>query len=38
LQVLNHEGNLIPELVADAPKLMKLDGKLNIKKLEVLNP
>lgn len=38
LQVLNHEGDLIPELIADAPKLMKLDGKLNIQKLEVLNP
>ena len=38
LQVLNHEGDLIPELIADAPQLMELDGKVNIKKLEVLNP
>ena len=38
LQVLNHEGDLIPELIADTPKLMKLDGNLNIEKLEVLNP
>jgi hypothetical protein len=38
LQVLNHEGDLIPQLIADAPKLMKLDSKVNIEKLEVLNP
>ena len=30
LQVLNHEGDLIPQLIADAPKLMKLDSKVNI--------
>jgi hypothetical protein len=38
LQVLNHEGDFIPKLIADAPELMKLDGKVNIEKLEVLNP
>ena len=37
MQVLNHEGDLIPKLIADAPKLMKLDGNVNIEKLEVLN-
>jgi hypothetical protein len=30
LEVLDHEGDLITELIAYTPKLMKLDGKLNI--------
>ncbi len=38
LQVLNHEGDLIPELIADASKLMKFYSDINIQKLEVLNP
>ena len=38
LQVLNNEGDLIPELIADAPELMKLNSDLNAQKLEVLYP